>query len=125
MQLRWKTTGAADFAKGDSLIRVAGGSLAGFHLSEHQGFLPGGPSSYPGESRLQALRSTPRGYLADLQTRETHVEIGADSSLRPLSRLPERLMPCGAHLPMTVNPAADEMSPDEMVAFIPFATRQQ
>ena len=53
--------------------------------------------------RKQALRSTKSGYLADMKTLETDIEIGADGSVRLLSPLPTWLKPGRAHVLMTVE----------------------
>ena len=53
--------------------------------------------------RKQALRSTKSGYLADMKTLETDIEIGADGSVRLLSPLPAWLKPGRAHVLMTVE----------------------
>jgi hypothetical protein len=52
---------------------------------------------------MQSLRSTKSGYLADMKTLETDIEIGADGSVRLLSPLPAWLKPGRAHVLMTVE----------------------
>ena len=52
---------------------------------------------------MQALRSTKSGYLADMKTLETDIEIGADGSVRLLSPLPAWLKPGRAHVLLTVE----------------------
>ena len=52
---------------------------------------------------MQALRFTKSGYIADMKTLETDIEIGADGSVRLLSPLPAWLKPGRAHVLMTVE----------------------
>jgi len=66
--------------------------------------------------RIQTLRSTKPGYLADMKTLETDIEIGADGSVKLLSPLPAWLKPGRAHVLMTVESMGDKPKRQKLTA---------
>ena len=66
--------------------------------------------------RLEALRSTNSGYLADMKTLETDIEIGADGSVKLLSPLPAWLKPGRAHVLMTVDSEEEKPKRQKLTA---------
>ena len=65
---------------------------------------------------MQALRSIESGYLADMKTLETDIEIAADGSLRLLSPLPAWLKPGRAHVLLTVESEEEKPKRQKLTA---------
>jgi hypothetical protein len=65
---------------------------------------------------MQALRSAESGYLEDMKTLETDIEIGADGSVKLLSPLPAWLKPGRAHVLMTVESEEDKPRRQKLTA---------